>query len=144
MIGATLDAKVLVSGFPASRGVPAEILERWVAGEFRLILSDHMLDGVARAWVDAYYAARFAAQEAQLALHVLRTQAQLVIPSAAVRGVATNEEDDLVLATAVAGQADYLVTGNRKMREFGAFQGIAIVSPREFFTLLRRGQDGSP
>lgn len=71
MIGATLDANVLVSGFPASRGVPAEILQRWVAGEFRLILSDHILDGVARAWADTYYAA----------LHRTRGAARLTRPA---------------------------------------------------------------
>ncbi len=86
MIGATLDANVLVSGFPASRGVPAEILDRWEAGEFRLILSDHILDGVTRAWADTYYAARYTAHEARLALRVLRTQAQLVVPVTTLRG----------------------------------------------------------
>jgi len=53
-----------------------------------------------------------------------------------VTGVATHPEDDLILATAVAGEASYLVTGDRKLRAVGAFQGVTILSPREFLARL--------
>jgi len=49
MIRATLDVNVLVSGFPAERGTPAELLERWSNLEFELVLSQHILEGIARA-----------------------------------------------------------------------------------------------
>ncbi len=53
-------------------------------------------------------------------------------------------EDDLVrataMATAVAGRADFLVTGDRVPREIGDFGGVRIVTPlrvpREFLDLL--------
>ena len=47
-----------------------------------------------------------------------------------------DEEDDLVLATAVAARADYLVTGDRYLLEIGAFRGIPIVTPRAFLDVL--------
>ncbi|MCC7021329.1 MAG: hypothetical protein IT338_00795 [Thermomicrobiales bacterium] len=50
--------------------------------------------------------------------------------------MATHPEDDLILATAVACRASYLVTGDRKLRAVGAFRGVAILSPREFLTRL--------
>lgn len=56
--------------------------------------------------------------------------------AAVVAGVATHPEDDLVLATAISGSADYLVTGDRQLRQLGSFQGVVIVSPRTFLDLL--------
>jgi predicted nucleic acid-binding protein len=56
--------------------------------------------------------------------------------TADVLGVATHPEDDLILATAVSAQADYLVTGDRHLLALGMFHGVQIVSPREFLTIL--------
>ena len=56
--------------------------------------------------------------------------------TAEVHGVATHPEDDLILATAVSAKADYLVTGDKKLRELGSYQGVSIVSPREFLDIL--------
>jgi predicted nucleic acid-binding protein len=42
-----------------------------------------------------------------------------------------------VLGTAVAGQADYLVTGDKQLLELGNYQGIPILSPREFYDRVR-------
>ncbi len=55
----------------------------------------------------------------------------VVQPVDDVHGVAADEEDDLVLATAVAAQADYLVTGDRYLLEIGEFRGIPIVTSRD-------------
>jgi hypothetical protein len=40
-----------------------------------------------------------------------------------------------VLAAAVWA-ADYLVTGDRQLLRIGSYRGVAIVSPRDFLTLL--------
>lgn len=143
MIRAAFDANVVVSGLPASRGVPAELVERWIRREFELVLSEHILDGVARAWAKPYYNARYPATNAQRALALLRARATLVEPIATVYGVADDEEDDLVLATAVAGGATHLVTGDKGLRSLGTYQGIAILSPREFLDLLEE-RDATP
>lgn len=59
-------------------------------------------------------------------------------PDPSVRGVAPDAEDDLVLATAVAAQADFLVTGDKGMLAIGTYRGVAIVTAREFLALLGR------
>jgi predicted nucleic acid-binding protein len=53
-----------------------------------------------------------------------------------VEGVATHLEDDLVLATAISGNVDYLVTLDRQLLTFGEYRGVRIVSTREFLALL--------
>lgn len=139
MTRAVVDANVLVSGFPASHGVPAKLIERWLQRRFEMVLSEHILDGVARAWQRPYWlGTRPSKRRKRSRSCVLRTRATIVVPVATVRGVAKDEEDDLVLATAVAAAVPYLVTGDRFLRDLQSYQGVAIVSPRSFFDLLEQ------
>lgn len=136
MIRATLDVNVLVSGFPASSGSPAELLERWLRREFELILSEHILIEASEAWEKPYWAARYTADQVHNTVALLRERARLVVPAPTVRGVAEDEEDDLVLATAIAGDAGVLVTGDRYLQALGQYQNVAILSPRQFLEVL--------
>jgi predicted nucleic acid-binding protein len=65
-----------------------------------------------------------------------RTLATLVTIGPIVPRAASHTHDDLILATAVAGSADYLVTGDREPRALGSYEGIAILTPREFLDVL--------
>lgn len=138
MTQAVLDVNVLVSGFPAPGGTPAALIERWLQREYVLVLSEHVLAGVARAWANAYYRARYRQHEADRALALLRSRADLVTPVTTIRGVADDEEDDLVLATAVAGNVSHLVTGDRGLLRLGAYAGVTILTPRDFLTFLEQ------
>jgi uncharacterized protein len=147
VIRATLDVNVLASGFLAKQAAPAIIVQQWSIGAFELILSEHILDGVARAWQKPYFQRQFLPEHVAHSLDLLRREAFPVVPASSPRGVAEDEEDDLVLATAVAGSADFLVTGDRRLQSLATFtvtamvqrgrdHEIAIVSPRQFADTL--------
>ena len=56
-----------------------------------------------------------------------------------LQAVPADPKDDMVVATAVAAKAEYLVTGDRKhLLSLGTYEGIQIVTPREFLELLDR------
>ena len=135
----TLDANVLVSGL-TSTGTPSSIVDLWLLGTFELILSEHILNGVRQAWAKPYFRRFFQEDEISPLLMRVSNRAKMFRPAAGVRGVAEDLEDDLVLATAVSGRADFLVTGDRVLREIGDFGGVRIVTPlrvpREFLDLL--------
>lgn len=137
MIQACLDVNVLVSGFPAESGAPAELVERWLHREFELILSEHILTEAAEAWEQPYWAARYTADQVQNTLALLRERARVVLPATTVHGVGEDEEDDLVLATAIAGNVSFLVTGDRHLQRLGQYQTVAILSPRQFLEVLQ-------
>jgi predicted nucleic acid-binding protein len=67
---------------------------------------------------------------------VLRTAAVVTPLTVDVTGVATHPLDDFILATAIASGAYYLVMGDRKLRAITAFQGVTILTPREFLARL--------
>ena len=133
---AVLDVNVLVSGFPAPMGTPALLIERWLLRDYELVISEHILTGLARAWTNAYFRTRYTADQAQQAVRLLREHSTIVTPVTTVHGVADDEEDDLVLATGVAGNVSHLVTGDRGLLRLGAYEGMVILTPSEFQRVL--------
>lgn len=71
----------------------------------------------------------------------MRVEARLVVPVDTIHGVCDDEEDDLVLATAIAGGVRYLVSGDKGMRNIGRYQDVTILTPRAFLNLLDQQSD---
>jgi predicted nucleic acid-binding protein len=107
-------------------------------------VSEHILNGVIRAWNNRWFRDRYARNEVERALYLLRSRAIAVTPASGIHGFAPDAEDDLVLATAVAGRVDYLITGDRKFREVGQYESIAIRSPHEFVLILDQAARSFP
>ncbi|MBI4505431.1 MAG: putative toxin-antitoxin system toxin component, PIN family [Chloroflexi bacterium] len=142
MITAVLDANVLASGFrgflnPAS--APGQLIRTWLDGCFQLVVSEHLITELTNTFCTRYFTQHLTSQEIADALLVLRRRATHTPIIASVRDVATHPEDELVLATAVSAQADYLVTGDTKLQKLRTYQGVSIVSPREFLEILEAG-----
>lgn len=144
MIAVVLDTNVIVSGFLGHQGAPAMVIERWLAGEFRVVVSEHILGGAVQAWNKPWFRPRFPRTEMERALFLLRSETLVVTPAPGLHGVAPDDEDDLVLATAVAGNVDYLVTGDRRFRAIERYEAIAIRSPREFVAILDQAERSVP
>lgn len=140
MIRAVLDTNVLVSGSVASSGTMATVIDAWRRGEYELIVSPQILQEIARALETPYFARRLDEDVRAEYLYLVRTTATVVSITAKVSGVATHEEDDLILATAVSGEADCLVTGDRHLQALRSFEGVQILSPRDFARVLRAGE----
>jgi putative PIN family toxin of toxin-antitoxin system len=61
-----------------------------------------------------------------------RRHAFWVEPPALPRRVCRDPDDDWVLATAVAGPAEFIVTGDPNLSVLGTYGGIPILTPRRF------------
>jgi predicted nucleic acid-binding protein len=60
----------------------------------------------------------------------------IVQVDASVAGAVRDSDDDAVLGTAIAGEADYLVTGDEDLLSLSTFRDVAIVTPRQFLAIL--------
>jgi putative PIN family toxin of toxin-antitoxin system len=136
VIRATLDANVLASGFTRQAGASGQIIARWRARQFALVLSGHMLRELARALSDPYFATRPGSDEPWAVLMELSSVAFVVEPIVDVHGVATHPEDDIVLSTALSGQATVLCTRDKQLLKLRSHQQVAILSPGEFLAAL--------
>ena len=72
-------------------------------------------------------------------LAAFRDQVRLVDPMPLPARVCRGEDDDLVLAAALAAEAESVVTGDQDLLVLGAYQGARLVPPRQFLEWL----DGS-
>jgi putative PIN family toxin of toxin-antitoxin system len=72
-------------------------------------------------------------------LKAYRERSTLVRPVALPHPVRRDRDDDKVLATAVAGRADIILTGDDDLLVLANYEGIRILSPRQFVN----GMDGT-
>ena len=138
MIRAVLDANVIASSLLNQEAPPARIVDLWRAHRYELVISEHVLIEITRTLAKPYFVDRINAAAADRLLALLRTRAQPFEFTRLVYNVATHVEDDLVLSTALSGNADYLVTGDRRFRQLGSFEGVTLLTPVEFLTVLDR------
>lgn len=131
------DANTLASGALSSAGAIAQLMDAWLTeGRFAVVSSDMILDEVERALRKRYFASRLAAGDRTAFIDLLQREALLVAPRTEVGRVAADPADDHVLATAVDGEASYLVTGDHALLALADFRGVRIVTARELLTLL--------
>jgi uncharacterized protein len=127
-----LDSNVLVSAF-ATRGLAADAL-RVVLAEHELLVPRVVLDEVDRVLRD-----KFQLPPPVLALARQVLESQTIVPRpAAILPVSVRDPDDAwVLASAVAGGADLLVTGDADLLSAAPQSPIPILTPRAFWEQLR-------
>ena len=138
MITAVVDTNVLASGFVRPEPAPGQLLLAWRDRLYTLVVSEHILVEFARTLEEPYFSKRLAPAERQRNLTLLRDEAVITPITVEVHGVATHQEDDVVLSTALSVPTDYLVTGDKKLQKLHIYQGVTILSPREFVEILAR------
>ncbi len=135
---AVLDANVLVSAAIGSRGAPGEIVDAWRSGLFDLLIRDDILAELADVLRRPQIRKRHAWDDTQIDdfLSGLLEVAMVTPGTLQVMAVVGDPDDDMYLACAIEGEADYVVSGDQHLRQLGSYRGVPIVSPRQFLGIL--------
>ena len=139
MILATIDTSVLARSVRRAQAPEhrlAPILRAWRVGQFELVISEHILLELRRTLSSNYFSRLLSGYDIGVAISGLREFATVIDISVTVEGVATHPEDDLILATALSGQVDYLVTLDQQLLRLGSYGGVQTVSPQAFLAIL--------
>ena len=120
------DTNVIVAGIVAE-GLCRELIESHLP-EHTPILSDRLWKELLEKLRDKF---DLTADDLPL-LALYRRQAVWCEVRPLDAPVCRDPDDDWVLATALAGRAEAIVTGDADLLVLGAFEGIAILSPRQF------------
>jgi uncharacterized protein len=112
MLNAALDATVLVSAFLSRGGVSDELLHHAREGAFVVFLSEDILAEVVHTLGYPRIRRRYpyTDEDVRVFCEGLREAASLVLTPADIPAVARDPNDDMVLATAHAARATYLIT----------------------------------
>jgi uncharacterized protein len=138
VIRAVLDTNQLVSMLIRPGGVADQIRRAWQDRQFTLITSRPLLEEFQRVltYPKLQRLLRLSSEEQSLLLHLLVEEAALTAGTLRVKVIAADPADDAVLACAVEGRADYVVSGDSHLLDLGAHAGIPIVTARAFLGIL--------
>jgi putative PIN family toxin of toxin-antitoxin system len=138
VLRAVLDCNVYVSAIIRPEGPPGRIIERFLRGAaFDLVLSPAIRDEVLGPL--AYPKVRKCIRrdvEPELWFEDIMLLALPVAGEHQVIGVSADPDDDIYLATAIEGRCTFIVSGDPDLLTLGEHEGIRIVTPRAFLTLL--------
>ena len=134
-----LDTNVIVSGLLSGSSPPGRLIIAWQDGAFVLLSSRAQIDELRRVMAYDHLRTRIGPQQVLDALDNLDANAVIVEPAAGVE-LSPDLDDNVILATAIAGRADLIVSGDKRhMLALGSAEGVPIVSPAEALSRLSGG-----
>jgi len=137
----TLDTNVLVSAFISKVGYPARLLDIISTfDDIRLVLSHQIVDEFERVLSKEEVRERFNFTEQDIAeqARAIEQAAEVVELSSSFNIVKEDLADNIILATAYDGKAEFLVSGNRHLLQLSRFKGIRIVTPRKMMNIISK------
>lgn len=129
-----LDTNVYISALLFG-GPPEALLALARARVIELIVSPPILDEVTGVLRDKF---AFTASQATEAIREVRSLAQSITPNVHLSVIQSDEPDNRILECAVAGQADYIGSGDTKhLLPLGTYEGIPILPPAQLLQVLQ-------
>lgn len=124
-----LDTNVFVSGVFFG-GPPHKILQAWREGYVQLLLSPAIMDEYRAVLTEL--SSQFPGIEIEPLLHFLAIHSEIVLPHPLAPVIRSDPSDDKFLECALSGEATCIVSGDKHLLRLSAFEGICIMSPRDF------------
>lgn len=135
-----LDTNVLVSHLltPERAGAIATIFDALGNGEFVLLVPAALLDELDRVVTQKPRLAKYIQPKQLAALRTILLDIGEVVPiiSDILPAISRDRKDDYLLAYAVVGEADYVVTGDEDLLVLKQLDKLQIISPPAFAALL--------
>jgi len=133
-VRAVFDTKVVISAC-FWRGAPFDCLKAWSEGRVEVCFSPSLL----AEYQDVFEELCLVYPERKPVdwVSALSETAELVFPSESAAGATPDRDDEMVLECALAGEVDYLVSGDKRhLLKLKTFRGIPIVDPVSFLRNL--------
>ena len=134
-----IDTNILVSALIAPAGKPAAIIRAWLDGKFTLLTCVRHVDELRSTLQQPRVAELIKPHTAGRLVNQIKRLAEDIDPLPSVER-SPDPMDDFLLAMSEAGNADYLVSGDKSgLPDLGSHKGTRIVSAREFAAMFSIG-----
>ena len=136
-----LDTNVIISA-TATRGLCADVF-REVLLSHELIVSEPLLAEIGRVLKEKF---RASSEMIEAVTRLLKQDTIFAQPTETLDLTIWDVDDLVILASALAGKADVLVTGDKELLALGSIQELEIISPRQFWEKIvgKQGTDTLP
>lgn len=128
-----LDANVYVSALLAPAGSPAQILERWAAGQFDVIVSPLLLAELERVLRRPKFKASIPAVQVDALLSALFEEGASAADPESRSEATPDPGDDYLVALARAVEAECIVSGDTHLTQLSDPRP-PVLTPREFLS----------
>ncbi|KPK11166.1 MAG: hypothetical protein AMJ56_06600 [Anaerolineae bacterium SG8_19] len=137
-----LDANIYISALISDKGNPAAIINSWLSGQFDILISQPIIDELLRVTSYERIQNKYRkVKEARLEFaELIAKQGVWIEPVKKLSVVTRDESDNIYVECAVEGVAQYIVSGDEHLLALSEFQGIIVLSPASFVTLLKTNQ----
>jgi len=133
-----IETNVTASRFINPHGAPAQVFSLWEQQAFELLVSEPILAEYER--VLEYEKIRthhkMGDEQVRQVIEDFRELATLVSPTQTLTVIPEDPPDNRFLECAAEGGALYIISGDQHLRALGQYQGIQILSPRAFLSLV--------
>ena len=139
MLRAVLDANVFVSAFLQPKGPSGCILRGFLEqSSFEVVLSESILAEVRGSMRYPRVRRRLALSDLEIEARIasIGLLADLVSGATKAHAVKEDFDDDKYVEAALEGQAGFVVSGDRHLLKLQQYEGIQILSPRQFLNLI--------
>lgn len=126
---AALDTNILISAL-GWEGNPKQVFVKALEGEIELMISDKQFDELER--VLDYPKFRFTEEQKKWFKDLVLSIATLVKPTEEINVIKEDPDDNMVLECGVAGNVNYIVTGDTDLLKLKEFRGIKIRTAKDF------------
>lgn len=145
VVKAVIDTNIWVSSLLNPSGFPARLRTYFEDGAFNVIISAPMLEELAEVLNRPKIKDKFKIEEGDITklLFLLEDRAEDVVISGVV-SICRDKDDDLVIETAIKGQAEYLVTRDddikfdKKVSSFLSQHGVTVISLSKFLAIISK------
>ena len=121
------DTNVLIAALIA-RGVCHELIESCFVNH-TVVVSDFILSELKEKLVEKF---TYSLETAEAAAALFRSRMEVVTPDSLSTPISRDPDDDNILAAALAGNWECIITGDKDLLVLKQFGDIKILSPRDF------------
>jgi len=137
MTRAIIDTNILIRALIKPQGTVGPVLTRLRNGDYKLLYAEPLLDELVAKLAlprirDKYH---LADDDVETVLALILLRGEPVMPQRRITAC-RDPKDNIVLEVAVAGEADYIVTGDDDLLVLHPFEGIPLVGPAELLKAL--------
>ncbi|MDI6815722.1 MAG: putative toxin-antitoxin system toxin component, PIN family [Actinomycetota bacterium] len=124
-----LDTNVLISALALISESSDQVIELARRGEIELYISKPILMEFKRVLVEKFH---YSEDEANERLYLIIKIAKLVNPKERFSAIKDDESDNRILECAFAAKANFVISGDKHLKNLKEFKSITILSPSEF------------
>lgn len=123
-----VDTNLFVSAHLIPSGNPAKIIDDWIDDRYTLILSKPIIEEI----IEVLQRKGVSIERIERLLTLISQQAIMITAKEELSIIKDDPDDNKFLECAVSGKADYIVSGDKHLINLREYEGIKILTPKEF------------